>query len=100
MPTIATAVYHKLLGHSITAQVFVERDITSNAEAETKGVASGCPFANSASNGASAPHPVPTTLTQDSPQIRRRKLFLQGYLKRLFLDPGRFHFWQYLDRVA
>jgi hypothetical protein len=79
VPTIVDAVYTKLLSFSITASSFVPRQ--------------------SGYNG-----PAPSNiedLSQEHPQIKFRKDFLAGYLKKLVtMDYEKTETWEYLDKVA
>ena len=38
--------------------------------------------------------------SKESPEIQYRKLFLTGYLQKLCSDPGKFEYWEYLDKVG
>lgn len=40
------------------------------------------------------------TLSEDSPQIVHRKMFLRAYLNKLCSDPTQMEFWEYLDKVG
>jgi hypothetical protein len=39
-------------------------------------------------------------LTEDSPHIQHRKMFMRAYLNKLCSDPSRMEFWEYLDKVG
>lgn len=39
-------------------------------------------------------------LHEETPQIKRRKMFLRWYLVRLCQDPTSMDFWRYLNKVA
>ncbi|PHH50689.1 hypothetical protein CFIMG_003233RAa2 [Ceratocystis fimbriata CBS 114723] len=75
IPAIVNIVYKKLLSYDITAQAFMSRNT------------------NSAEN-------VDESLSEDSPQILHRKMFLRAYLQKLCSDPSQMEFWEYLDKVA
>lgn len=38
--------------------------------------------------------------TLDGPHVQRRKIFWKWYLTRLFSDPSRLEYWEYLDKVG
>lgn len=44
--------------------------------------------------------PVDPALTENSPQILHRKMFLRAYLTKLCSDPSTMEFWYYLDKVG
>lgn len=44
--------------------------------------------------------PVDPSLTENSPQILHRKMFLRAYLTKLCSDPSEMDFWYYLDKVG
>jgi hypothetical protein len=68
-------VYKKLLQYDITARAFETRSTSYSG-------------------------PVDPNLTESSPQILHRKLFLRGYLTKLCSDPTHMDFWAYLDKVG
>lgn len=76
IPAVVNIVYKKLLEQDITARAF----ITRNTADET---------AN-----------VDDWYTEDSPQIKRRKMFLRWYLTKLCSDPTEMEFWRYLNKVG
>lgn len=39
-------------------------------------------------------------LSENSPQIMHRKMFLRGYLNKLCSDPSKMEFWEYLNKVG
>jgi hypothetical protein len=43
---------------------------------------------------------VDLNLSENSPQILHRKMFLRGYLNKLCSDPSKMEFWEYLDKVG
>ncbi|KAF2491140.1 hypothetical protein BU16DRAFT_530699 [Lophium mytilinum] len=75
IPAIVNIVYKKLLQYDITARAFETRSTSYEG-------------------------PVDLSLTEDSPQILYRKMFLRGYLNKLCSDPSRMEFWEYLDKVG
>lgn len=75
IPLVVDRVYKKLLQYDITAASLVERGTTPDKHVDE--------------------YP-----SKDSPQIQYRKLFLQGYLQKICSDPGKFEFWEYLDKVG
>ncbi|KAJ9138291.1 Globin-like protein [Coniochaeta hoffmannii] len=75
IPAVVNIVYHKLLQYDITARAFTTRSTSYDG-------------------------PVDPLPTEDSPQIRHRKLFLRAYLVKLCSDPTEFSFWEYLDKVG
>ncbi|KAJ5818441.1 hypothetical protein N7474_004032 [Penicillium riverlandense] len=76
IPRVVTLVYEKLL----------QRDITSRAF-HTRSTAKGKPEDED-------------WLTEDTPQIQRRKMFLRWYLNRLCQDPTKMDFWRYIGKVG
>ena len=68
-------VYKKLLQYDITARAFTTQSTSYSG-------------------------PVDAQLSEDSPQILHRKMFLRGYLNKLCSDPSRMEFWEYLDKVG
>ena len=68
-------VYKKLLQYDITARAFETRSTSYEG-------------------------PVDPNLSETSPQIMHRKMFLRGYLNKLCSDPSKMEFWEYLDKVG
>ena len=75
IPAVVNIVYKKLLETDITARAFHTR----NTADET---------------------PVEEYLDEDSPQIKRRKMFLRWYLTKMCNDPTQMEFWRYLNKVG
>lgn len=75
IPAIVNIVYKKLLQYDITARAFETRSTSYEG-------------------------PVDPNLTEYSPQILHRKMFLRGYLTKLCSDPSQMEFWEYLDKVG
>jgi hypothetical protein len=75
IPAIVNIVYKKLLQYDITARAFSTRSTSYEG-------------------------PIAPDLSEDSPQILHRKLFLRGYLTKLCSDPSKMEFWEYLDKVG
>lgn len=75
IPAIVNIVYHKLLQYDITARAFETRSTSYEG-------------------------PVDPNLTENSPQILHRKMFLRAYLSKLCSDPSTMEFWYYLDKVG
>ncbi|KAF2471681.1 uncharacterized protein BDR25DRAFT_342373 [Lindgomyces ingoldianus] len=75
IPAIVNIVYKKLLQYDITTRAFETRSTSYEG-------------------------PVDPNLTENSPQILHRKMFLRGYLNKLCSDPSRMEFWEYLDKVG
>jgi hypothetical protein len=75
IPAVVNIVYKKLLQYDITARAFSTRSTSYSG-------------------------PIDPNLTEDSPQIQHRKLFLRGYLQKLCSDPSEMSFWRYLDKVG
>ncbi|KAH7094298.1 Protoglobin-domain-containing protein [Paraphoma chrysanthemicola] len=75
IPAIVNIVYKKLLQYDITARAFETRSTSFSG-------------------------PVDPNLTENSPQILHRKMFLRGYLTKLCSDPTKMEFWEYLDKVG
>ncbi|RYN50591.1 hypothetical protein AA0118_g10847 [Alternaria tenuissima] len=75
IPAVVNIVYKKLLQYDITARAFETRS-------------------------ASYEGPVDPNLSENSPQILYRKMFLRGYLTKLCSDPSKMEFWEYLDKVG
>jgi hypothetical protein len=68
-------VYKKLLQYDITARAFETRSTSYEG-------------------------PVDPNISENSPQILYRKMFLRGYLTKLCSDPSTMEFWEYLDKVG
>jgi hypothetical protein len=49
---------------------------------------------------ASEEEPEGDYLTEETPQIQRRKMFLRWYLIKLCQDPTSMDFWRYLNKVG
>ncbi|KAF2833795.1 hypothetical protein CC86DRAFT_442157 [Ophiobolus disseminans] len=75
IPAVVNIVYKKLLQYDITARAFETRSTSYEG-------------------------PVDPNLSESSPQIMHRKMFLRGYLNKLCSDPSKMEFWQYLDKVG
>ncbi|PQE31069.1 globin protein [Rutstroemia sp. NJR-2017a WRK4] len=75
IPAIVNVVYQKLLQYDITSRAFTTRSTSEEG-------------------------PVEELVTEDSPAILLRKMFLKGYLLKLCSDPSKMEFWQYLDKVG
>ncbi|KAF2202456.1 hypothetical protein GQ43DRAFT_501624 [Delitschia confertaspora ATCC 74209] len=75
IPAVVNIVYKKLLQYDITARAFETRSTSYEG-------------------------PVDLNLSESSPQILYRKMFLRGYLNKLCSDPSRMEFWEYLDKVG
>jgi hypothetical protein len=75
IPAVVNIVYKKLLQYDITARAFETRSTSYEG-------------------------PVDPNLTENSPQIMHRKMFLRGYLNKLCSDPSKMEFWEYLDKVG
>lgn len=75
IPAVVNMVYKKLLEHDITARVFMTYD-TSNEK------------------------PIEDFFNEESPQIKRRKMFLRWYLIKICSDPTQMEFWRYLNKVG
>ncbi|CAL5867605.1 uncharacterized protein PFLUO_LOCUS1824 [Penicillium psychrofluorescens] len=76
IPTVVTLVYEKLLQRDITSRAFHTRS-TAKEKPEDE-----------------------DWLTEDTPQIQRRKVFLRWYLNRLCQDPTKMEFWRYIGKVG
>ncbi|KAJ5746463.1 hypothetical protein N7520_011645 [Penicillium odoratum] len=76
IPTVVNMVYKKLLVYDITSRAFHTRTTVSEEE------------------------PEEDYLTEETPQIQRRKMFLRWYLVRLCSDPTSMEFWRYLNKVG
>lgn len=75
IPAVVNIVYKKLLQYDITARAFETRSTSYEG-------------------------PVDPNLTEQSPQILHRKMFLRGYLTKLCSDPSKLEYWEYLDKVG
>jgi hypothetical protein len=75
IPAVVNIVYKKLLQYDITARAFETRSTSYEG-------------------------PVDPNLSENSPQILYRKMFLRGYLTKLCSDPSKMEFWEYLDKVG
>lgn len=75
IPAVVNIVYKKLLQYDITARAFETRSTSYEG-------------------------PVDPNLSENSPQILHRKMFLRGYLTKLCSDPTKMEFWEYLDKVG
>ncbi|KAI0594161.1 Protoglobin-domain-containing protein [Biscogniauxia sp. FL1348] len=75
IPALVNIVYHKLLQYDITARAFETRSTSYEG-------------------------PVDPNLSDNSPQILHRKMFLRAYLNKLCSDPSTMEFWYYLDKVG
>ncbi|KAI0014869.1 Protoglobin-domain-containing protein [Xylariomycetidae sp. FL0641] len=75
IPALVNIVYQKLLQYDITARAFETRSTSYEG-------------------------PVDPTLTENSPIIMHRKMFLRAYLNKLCSDPSTMEFWYYLDKVG
>lgn len=76
IPTVVDLVYKRLLQHDITSRAFHTRSTADEAE------------------------PEQDYLHEETPQMKRRKMFLRWYLIRLFQDPTSMDFWRYLNKVG
>ncbi|CAG9984957.1 unnamed protein product [Clonostachys byssicola] len=75
IPAVVNIVYKKLLQYDITARAFTTRSTSFEG-------------------------PMDVRLTEDSPHIQHRKMFMRAYLNKLCSDPSRMEFWEYLDKVG
>ncbi|KAL2062793.1 hypothetical protein VTL71DRAFT_5865 [Oculimacula yallundae] len=75
IPAVVNIVYKKLLQYDITARAFQTRSTSFEG-------------------------PMDATLSEDSPHILHRKMFLKAYLLKLCSDPTQMEFWEYLDKVG
>lgn len=75
IPAVVNIVYKKLLETDITARAFHTRNTADE-------------------------RPVEEYLDEDSPQIKRRKMFLRWYLTKMCSDPTQMEFWRYLNKVG
>ena len=76
IPAVVNLVYKKLLQYDITSRAFHTRTTADETEPDAE------------------------YLTEDTPQIQRRKMFLRWYLIRLCQDPTSMEFWRYLNKVG
>lgn len=76
IPTVVNLVYKKLLECDITSRAFHNQSTVDESELEQD------------------------YLHADTPQIKRRKMFLRWYLVRLCQDPTNMDFWRYLNKVG
>jgi hypothetical protein len=75
IPAVVNIVYRRLLSYDITARAFTTRSTSFEG-------------------------PLDDNLTEDSPQILHRKMFMRAYLNKLCSDPSKMEFWEYLDKVG
>ncbi|RPA92142.1 hypothetical protein L873DRAFT_1818042 [Choiromyces venosus 120613-1] len=75
VPAVVNIVYKKLLSYDITARAFTTRSTSYEG-------------------------PLDAVPSEDSPQIKYRKMFLRGYLLRICADPTKSEFWEWLDKVG
>ncbi|KAF9738512.1 hypothetical protein PMIN06_001669 [Paraphaeosphaeria minitans] len=75
IPALVNIVYRKLLQYDITARAFETRSTSYEG-------------------------PVDMNLSESSPQILHRKMFLRAYLTKLCSDPSKMEYWEYLDKVG
>lgn len=76
IPAVVNLVYKKLLQCDITSRAFHTQSTVDETEMEQD------------------------YLHEDTPQIKRRKMFLRWYLVRLCQDPTSMDFWRYLNKVG
>lgn len=76
IPAVVNLVYKKLLQCDITSRAFHTRTTVDETE------------------------PDEDYLHEETPQIKRRKMFLRWYLTRLCQDPTTMDFWRYLNKVG
>lgn len=76
IPAVVNLVYKKLLECDITSRAFHTRTTVDETE------------------------PEEDYLHAETPQIKRRKMFLRWYLTRLCQDPTTMDFWRYLNKVG
>lgn len=76
IPAVVNLVYKKLLQYDITSRAFHTQSTADETD------------------------PDEDFLTEETPQIRRRKMFLRWYLVRLCQDPTTMDFWRYLNKVG
>ncbi|KAH8668773.1 Protoglobin-domain-containing protein [Xylariales sp. PMI_506] len=75
IPAVVNIVYRKLVQYDITARAFTTRSTSFEG-------------------------PMDEIITENSPQIMHRKMFMRAYLLKLCSDPSRMEFWEYLDKVG
>ena len=75
IPTVVELVYKKLLEQDITARAFLTQSTADE-------------------------RPIEEFFTENSPQIKRRKMFLRWYLTKICSDPTQMEFWRYLNKVG
>ncbi|KAF4460096.1 globin-like-protein [Fusarium albosuccineum] len=75
IPAVTHVVYRKLLQFDITARAFEVRDTRSE-------------------------EPLNSVLDDNSPEVQKRKSFLNSYLKKICSDQSTMAFWEYLDNVG
>ncbi|CAI7573431.1 unnamed protein product [Penicillium glandicola] len=76
IPAVVNLVYKKLLQFDITSRAFHTRTTADETE------------------------PDEDYLHEETPKIKRRKMFLRWYLTRLCQDPTTMDFWRYLNKVG
>ncbi|KAJ5185178.1 hypothetical protein N7491_006951 [Penicillium cf. griseofulvum] len=76
IPAVVNLVYKKLLRYDITSRAFHTRTTVDETE------------------------PEEDYLHEETPKIKRRKMFLRWYLTRLCQDPTTMDFWRYLNKVG
>jgi hypothetical protein len=76
IPAVVNLVYKKLLQYDITSRAFHTQTTADETE------------------------PEQDYLHEETPQIKRRKMFLRWYLIRLCQDPTSMDFWRYLNKVG
>ncbi|KAK8071102.1 hypothetical protein PG997_011305 [Apiospora hydei] len=99
IPAVVNIVYQKLLAYDLTARALSTRSTTTpgNAPAATPLT----PMAPGTSNSQQQPQQQEEQfLSEASPQIQHRKLFLRAYLYKLCSDPSAPELWEYLDKVG
>lgn len=76
IPAVVNLVYKKLLVYDITSRAFHTQTTADETE------------------------PEQDYLHEETPQIKRRKMFLRWYLIKLCQDPTSMDFWRYLNKVG
>ncbi|KAJ5309670.1 uncharacterized protein N7443_002131 [Penicillium atrosanguineum] len=76
IPAVVNLVYKKLLQYDITSRAFHTQSTADETELEQD------------------------YLHEETPQIKRRKMFLRWYLIKLCQDPTSMDFWRYLNKVG
>ncbi|KAJ5582577.1 hypothetical protein N7535_001197 [Penicillium sp. DV-2018c] len=76
IPAVVNLVYRKILQFDITSRAFHTRTTVDETE------------------------PEEDYLNEETPKIKRRKMFLRWYLTRLCQDPTTMDFWRYLNKVG